>query len=258
MGFCFVLSYFLVKITRTESIKWNGYSFQNFFAANSKLLLVVIVIISLYSMKTIDRSKDWKNNITLLSKDVQVAENSARANQILGSALLVAAQKSPNTISRNDTLNLAKKFLRRSTEIYPDYYASLSHLGVIYLFEQKLDSADYYLAKGREKNPNDIDVNFNYGILLIHLKRYDEAIRVLNHLITLQPGNTNAHYNLAVAYDNKRDIENALVNYLKVTEIDPTNANAFYNASRILRAKGNIIKADEFMSKAVSLGYKSQ
>ena len=258
LGFCFVLSYFLIKICKTESIKWKGYSFQNFFSANLKLLVFVAIIISLYAAKTIDRSKDWKDNITLLSQDVQVAENSARANQILGSALLVAAQKSPNPNNRTDTFNLAKKFLRRSAEIYPDYYASLSHLGVIYLFEQKLDSADYYLAKGREKNPNDIDVNFNYGILLIHLKRYDEAIRVLNHLISLQPGNANAYYNLAVAYDNKGDIENALINYLKVTEMDSNNANAHYNASRILRVKGNIVKADEFMNKAISLGYKSQ
>ena len=101
-------------------------------------------------------------------------------------------------------------------------------------------------------------MNFNYGILLIHLKRYDEAIRVLNHLISLQPGNTNAYYNLAVAYDNKGDIENALINYLKVTELDPSNANAHYNASRKLRVKGNILKADEFLNKAISLGYKSQ
>jgi len=255
LGFCIVLAHFLIRLTKTESVKSGFKNLSGFFALNKRLFFFVFVIGLLYSFKTISRSKDWKDNLTIFSHDVKISPNSATANQILGSALTVSALTSPDKQNQATVFSTAKKYLKRSLEIYPDYYAPLSHLGVIYMYEKNPDSAYYYLQKGMVLMPDDIDLNYNFGTLLFNLKKYDEAIKVLNHTVELNPRYENAYYNLAASYKNKGDDDKGLYYYSKVIEINPNNAYAYYYAGQILRSKGDTAKANEFINRAASLGY---
>jgi protein O-mannosyl-transferase len=256
LGFCIILTYFLIRFTKTESVKSRFKNLFQFFSLNYVVFVIVLGIGALYYLKTTARNKDWKDNLTLFSHDVKISKNSERANQILGSALMVSVMKSPNRQNQQDTFNLAKKYLKRALEIYPDHYAALSHLGVIYLYENKFDSAYTYLKKGLELLPNDIDLNFNYGLVLFNLKKYDEAIKALNHTIELTSTHENAYYNLAALYQNTGDYDKALFNYSKAIELNPNNANAYYYSGVILRSRKDTLKANEFINKAISLGYK--
>ena len=256
LGFCIILTYFLIRFTKTEGIKNRFRNLFQFFSLNQRLFLLVLGICALYCFKTISRSKDWKDDITIFSHDVKISSKSARANQILGSALMVSVLKSPDKQNQADTFNLAKTYLIRALEIYPDYYAPLSHLGVMYLYEKEFDSAYYCLKRGLEIMPNDIDLNFNFGLLLFNLKKYDDAIKVLNHTIQLTSTHENAYYNLAALYQNTGDYDKALLNYSKVIELNPNNANAYYYSGFILKSRGDTLRANEFINKAVSLGYK--
>ncbi|HMK25668.1 MAG TPA: tetratricopeptide repeat protein [Chitinophagaceae bacterium] len=255
LGFCIILAHFIIKLTKTESIKTKFKNFYQFFILNGRLFLIVLGITILYSFKTISRSKDWKDNITIFSHDVKISSNSATANQILGSALTVSVLKSPDKQNQANVFNTAKIYLKRALEIYPDYYAPLSHLGVIYMYEQNTDSAYYYLQKGLVLMPDDLDLNYNFGTLLFNLKKYDDAIRVLNHTVELNPRYENAYYNLAASYKNKGDDDKGLLYYSKVIELNPNNAYAYYYAGQILRVKGDTAKANEYINRAASLGY---
>ena len=256
LGFCIILTWFLIRVTKTESIKNKFKDFYQFFALNQRLFFIVLGITALYCLKTISRNRDWKDNITIFSHDVKISGNSARANQILGSALMISVMKSADVKNQEDTFRLAKGYLKRALEIYPEYYAPLSHLGVIYLYEKKFDSANYCLKKGLQLMPDDVDLNFNYGLLLFNLKEYDDAIKVLNHTVELNSKHENAYYNLAALYLNKVDYDKALLNYSKVIELNPRNANAYYYSGALLKLKGDTIKANEYTVKALSLGYK--
>jgi tetratricopeptide (TPR) repeat protein len=256
VGFCMVLAYFLAKIIKSVHSKSAPRDLGQFLSYNKSALLIMVAISVLYFIKTTSRTKDWKDNISLLSQDVKVSTNSARANQILGSALMLDAMKAPDATIRTAGFVSAKAYLMKALQIYPHYYAPLSHLGVIYLYEGKFDSAHASLKRGLELMPNDVDLNFNYGLVLFNQKKYDEAIRVLNHTVQLSPAHESAHYNLAALYQNTRDHDKAITHYAKVLEINPNNANAYYNTSVMLRARGENAKADEFLKKAQSLGYK--
>jgi tetratricopeptide (TPR) repeat protein len=256
LGFCIILTYFLIKLTKTESIKSGFKNLFQFFTLNQRVFFIVLAISLLYYIKTTSRNKDWKDNITIFSHDVKISGNSARANQILGSALMISVMKSPDKQTHTDTFNLAKTYLKRALEIYPEFYTPLSHLGVIYMYEKNFDSAYYYLKKGLALMPNDIDLNFNFGLLLINLKKYDEAIKVLNHTIELTSTHEDAYYNLAALYQNTGDYDKALLYYSKVIGLNPNNANAYYNSGVLLKSKGDTLKGNEFINKAMSLGYK--
>jgi tetratricopeptide (TPR) repeat protein len=256
LGFCLILSYFLIRITKTENTKTRVKNLIEFLNVNRVLFFIVVGICALYSYQTASRNKDWKDNLTLFSHDVKISSNSARTNQNLGSALMLSVMKSPDKLNQLDTFNLAEKYFKRALEIYPDFYPPLSHLGVIYIFENKIDSAYTYLKKGIEIMPDDVDLNFNLGLALFHLKKNDEAIKVLNHTIQLSPKHENAYYNLAALYQNSGDYDKALVNYSKVIELDPGNANAYYYSGVILKSRGDSVRAKEFILKAQSLGYR--
>ncbi|HET9824025.1 MAG TPA: hypothetical protein VFP87_01760, partial [Chitinophagaceae bacterium] len=171
LGFCIILAYVLTRITKTESIKSRFKNVFQFFALCRVLFIVTLIICAFYCFQTISRHKDWKDSLTLFSHDVKISSNSARTNQNLGSALMVSVMKSTNKQNQLDTFELAKKYFRRALEIYPDFYAPLSHLGVIYIFENKIDSAYGYLKKGIAIMPDDVDLNFNLGLALFHLKK---------------------------------------------------------------------------------------
>ncbi len=86
-GFCLVLTYFLLKFTKTESIKWSYKNLAEFFSVNRALFLIVIGITVLYSVKTFSRNKDWKDDMTIFSHDVRISKNSATAHYIFGRTL---------------------------------------------------------------------------------------------------------------------------------------------------------------------------
>jgi hypothetical protein len=137
LGFCIILTWFLIRVTKAESIRNKFKDLYQFFALNQRLFFIVLGITALYCLKTISRNPDWKDNLTIFSHDVKISGNSARANQILGSALMISVMKSADVKSQEDTFRLAKGYLKRALEIYPEYYAPFSHLGVIYLYEKK-------------------------------------------------------------------------------------------------------------------------
>ena len=88
------------------------------------------------------------------------------------------------------------------------------------------------------------------------LQKFDEAIKVLNHTISLNPKNEDAYFMLASSYLGKGDTNNGLLCYTKIIELNPRNAQAYFLMSGIFKAQGDTIKAKEFMDKAISLGYK--
>jgi tetratricopeptide (TPR) repeat protein len=258
IGFCIVIAYFLARLTKTEVIKSRVNSPVTFFSTYSTLLLIVLGIAILYSFKTLSRNRDWKDTLTVFSRDVQTSKNSATANELFGNALLLKVAKSPNKQNQVDSFNLAKKYLKRALEIAPGFYYAASNLGYIYLAENKPDSGYPYLRDALKYGPRDIQVNYYYGSTLFLLNKLDSAIKILNHTVELNPKYEAAYSVLASAYLGKGDVNNGLASYLKVIELNPNNAKAYYYAAGLLRSKGDTVKANEYMNKAVSLGYSGQ
>jgi tetratricopeptide (TPR) repeat protein len=254
-GFCLIVAYFLIKLAKTESIKQRLNNPLKKFSANPVLFLLVVSITVLYSLKTFSRNKDWKDTLTIFSRDIGVSKNSATANELLGNALVLQCARSPIRENRRDTFNLAKKYLKRALEISPGFFDASSNLGYIYLVENKADSAYLYLKDGIKNGPNDIQLNYYFGSASLMLNKFDEAINALSHTVSLNPKYEDAYMKLASSYSGKGDLDKGLLNYSQVIKLNPQNALAYYYSGTILRLKGDTLKANEFFTKAASLGY---
>lgn len=255
LGFCICLTYFLIKLTKTESINNRFKNLREFISFNPALFFFAFGIIVLYSLKTSSRNRDWENALTLFSQDVKTSENSATANRIFANALIKLVNESPNKAGQTDTFNIAKQHLLKAIEIYPGYTDPLWDLGNIYYSQNNFDSAIYYQKKELAADKGNIGLNYIYGNTLNKLKKYDEAIPVLNKVIELDPKNEPAYFDLATSYTNKGDYDMGFYYLSKVIELNPKRGEAYYYSGVILKVKGDTIRAKEFMNKATSLGY---
>ena len=255
-GFCLVVAYLLIQFTKTQSVTPIYPSLVKFFSFGKTLFLFAFLIATFYSIKTFSRNKDWKDTLTIYSRDIQVSENSATANQLLGNSLILQVASSPIKKDQLDTFALAKTYLKRALEIAPAFFYASSNLGYIYLIENKMDSAYLFLKEGVKHGPDDVQLNYYLGSALLGMQKFDEAINVLRHAVSLNPTNKEAYFTLASSYLGKSDANNGLLCYSKIIELDPNNGPAYYYSGLIFRSKGDLTKANEFINKASSLGYK--
>ena len=93
--------------------------------------LFAILIVG-YSVKTILRTEDWKNPVTLNAAAVKYSPNSARANCFMGVALFEKYKVESDREVRNALLDDVSYYIERSLEIYPTYGSAMTmHAGVV-------------------------------------------------------------------------------------------------------------------------------
>lgn len=80
-------------------------------------------------------------------------------------------------------------------------------------------------------NPN---LRVSLGGVYYSLKRYDEAINAFGLAVTAKPDLANAHYNLAIAYREKKDYEKAINEMEKVLNLIESNSKDYELAQKTL------------------------
>jgi len=108
-------------------------------------LTLIIVILVLFSLRTIARNFDWRNELSLFSHDAKRTISFDLENN-LGVALF-----------RSGKIQEAEKHFKKSTELAPYWWVNWNNLGVIYerkgrlaeaekLYKKAIDQGEYYLA----------------------------------------------------------------------------------------------------------------
>jgi tetratricopeptide (TPR) repeat protein len=253
IGFCIIAAYFLVEILP----KWMK-NYQNRIA-------ILVIIMSLYAVKTISRNTAWKNDFTLFTTDVKVSVNGAKSNCSAGGKLVEEATKPGNEPMRHDYLKLALKYLNHSLEIYPTYTDALLLLGNAYfdydknydstvwaykkilaqnpdynlvfsnfeLIFRNLDSVDYKIKVYNDLfaiNPHRFEVNYQLGNLYGRYKNnLPKAKYYLNRAVTMKPNDEAVNKDLGVAYGISGQYDSSLIFLKKAVEINPKDAQTLVN-----------------------------
>ncbi len=234
IGFCIFIGYILYnKIPKI--IKERP-------SANYAITLILLIILSLYSIKTISRNKAWENDLVLFTTDVETSFNSAKSTCSAGGKLLEEAQK-PH-ISANQELHdeyclRAIKYLERSLEIYPEYIDALNLMGNAHFqYNQNVANAlKYYnrVLKLRPGHPisynnSRIVVTNGHGLLNAGLSTatYDEILEQLKVLLAIRPDHPEANHLAGTIYGRfKNDLQSALP-YFQNAEKHGLDSPVFY------------------------------
>ncbi len=157
-----------------------------------------IIIITIFSIRTISRNNEWKNSLVLFQHDIGISKNSFDLENNLGTALF-----------RLNRLEEAKIHFQKSAALAPDWWIPYNNLGSYYekkgnnkqaeiYFRKSMALADYYLAYE------------NLSFLLLKQKKYEEIISLLKEKIQYFSSNPRILMSLSISYNETKEPEKAL------------------------------------------------
>jgi tetratricopeptide (TPR) repeat protein len=289
---CFVLAltYGLFRWSKTETHSAVPLSLKAFTSSGPVLLIGVGLITSLYVVKTITRSQDWKSNVTLFGHDVKVTPGSATAQYHWGNALLsqLYAQEE-NAQKKSEYLQEAIAAYNTALDIYPDYTDAIVHLGDAYnkngepakaipllaryneLMNYSKPDMIHYLAlvydqAGQQdegiaafqtilKNnaASDPEVWYSLGMLYNKKQDYDQALPYLDSCLRYNPDHQLALTHKIIADLNLQRNEEAVTTCDKLISLDPNNQKVYTYLGVACANLGNYPKSMEAFEKAVQL-----
>jgi Flp pilus assembly protein TadD len=287
LGYCLVISLILFKLTKTDFINNKYFPINQLIKSNSKLTIIVVIIVGLYSIKTFSRNADWKDNATLFEHDVVVVDNSARAHYNLGNTLFTEIYpKEKDSYKQNIILDRAKDEFMKSIAIYKfysepylgvalidtkrEYYKDaianyklaweymydktdpeiFYNLSLIYKNLGQFNDALAYADSSIKLNPKDYNGYNNKGCALVGLKKYTLAIPEFQRSIDLNPKFIWAYKNIGACYVNTNQNQTA-IKYLKTAEsLDSNDVECIQYLSIAYQNTGDTVSANLYSQKA--------
>ena len=197
-GFCFALA------TLLQQTQWRS--------------IALILLLTLFSLRTAMRVTDWQDNHSLFSSATQSYPQSARSWRALGKAHLQRGE-----------YQQGRTALNRALEILPEYYEVYNDLG-----GHHIQTAQYDRALGNLEASLRIDAKFaptwlNMGLAFYHLQRKKQAQQAFQQALRLAPHYAQAIYNLGVLALESGDQEKAISCFSRVLELEPLHPKAQHN-----------------------------
>jgi tetratricopeptide (TPR) repeat protein len=102
--------------------------------------------------------------------------------------------------------------------------ADLKIVAFDYVILGDFASADKWLTRALEWNPQDADSWYNLGRAKYNLNRFDEGIRAFEQALKLDPGNVKAEDNLGLCYEGLGNLDEAIAAYRKALDWQQANS----------------------------------
>ncbi len=257
-----------------------------------KLGIALLVVFGVgYSVKTVTRNNDWKNDFTLFTHDVKISQNSAKGNCVAGGKYYEKGRDAKDKSDRNRYLQKAHRYLQKSLQIHPTYNDAHLLMGnTKFGIGKPLDSCmvHYYSVLSRaprhanawknalavlqngkpekrlmwyEKlykiDPNRYEVNYQIGnISGRYMNDIPAAEKFLKRALKIKPNSVKALKDLAVVYGLTKRYGKSIEYLQKVVELDPKDDGAWYNLGLSLNATGKLKEAQKAFDKAHELNPK--
>ncbi len=208
----------------------------------SFLIFSIVPILAIYSILTIIRNRDWRDEMTLYKNTLKYSPNSARVHNNLG---IVYAHI--------ENYEMAIKEFEEAIRLKHGYFEAYNNLGTIYQRQKLYEQAIKQYEKIIELNPNYSGAYNNLGGTYILLGRYKEAIKECERALVLREDYVEAHANLGTAYTCMGKLEQAVTHYKKVIELNPDYLEAYTNLGVVYNTQGKYLEAIETLKEAVRL-----
>lgn len=141
-----------------------------------------------------------------------------------------------------------------------DRYARLwHHLGILRAFQGRPDEALAAMRRARELEPMTLLFNANYGLILYHSRRFNEAIEHARGLLVAQPQLTQARSVLIRALVQQGKIAEAQAEVPKLSSHNANTSDAalvFARAGERDKALGEISRIEKMSAEGFGVGYE--
>jgi tetratricopeptide (TPR) repeat protein len=194
---------------------------------STKVLAVLVPLCLLFSVMTIARNFDWKDDYTLYRVDSKNSPNDARLHHYLATAEAENAyNKEPDTLKKKQMDIESLEELRKSLAIYPTYSEAYVEMGRIFDRQHRWDSAEFYDVKALAANPDNATANNNLGSVYLASAKYDLAVKSFRKSMGLNPNFRYAYFNIARAFTQLKLYDSAIKYYTIMLGYDPNYFDA--------------------------------
>jgi len=199
----------IVLLGKAFKINWENKKLQ---AKDLKWVWVVMVPILLaFSIKSIDRNLDWKNNFTLTESIMPYCPNNAIAQSDYAHHLFLRSLTTNNSVEKKSLQDDAVSYMYKALEIYPEFFTIRNTLGRMHLVRNEAQAAMQQFMRVLETDPNDLMANYFAGFLWYGGQRYDDAIKHLEFTQSVNPRFSIDQYQyLCKSYYGKGEKEKAI------------------------------------------------
>lgn len=250
-GFAMIEGVLLYKLTVKGVTK--NQDFRSFVTGNKVFMMILLVILCLYSVKTISRNSDWKNNFTLFSADVPHSPNSARAHYNFGTELINHSVKETSEEKRKEDLTQAVAELKKAFSISPGYLDAMNNLGSTYQKLDMLDSAIAVYAKVVEIDSNYRKSDFALGLCYYKTGKFREAIHFMQNVLLFHPDYETAYVVLGSSYGSLGNFTEAISYLEKCLALNGKNTDALILLGKGHGAKGELTKSVEIYNRLIQI-----
>ena len=193
---------------------------------------LLIIILAAWAILTVDRNRDWKDNISIYRQTARLSPESPRAHYNLGNLYL----------SRGDYRS-AVRSLRRALAIKPRDFKSRRGLGKALLGMGEPLPAVAALQAAVSLRPSSAAALSELGVAYSLAGSDEKAVSALRSALEIDPFSARAHNNLASAYTRLGAFSEALTACNRALELNPDLLEARFNRGVILYHLGETEKA---------------
>ena len=142
---------------------------------------------------------------------------------------------------------------QRALERQPDYVNALTQLAIVAITHQQMDEARKLIEQTVRLEPRNPSVHANLGAFWVRAGKIDEAIPHFEHVLRLDPKSSGAHYELGQIRLNQNQTEAGRAHYEARARIDKWNPEAQADYGTLLSNLGRFEEARHYLERALWL-----
>ncbi len=230
---------------------------RSFFSVRTVAWLPIAVLTVLFIGKSVLRNRDWHDNFSLFSADVQRSTNSARLHYLLGQLL-----------SQRGQVDAGMPELETATRLYPRFGDAYNAIGRIQLDRDDVTSAEASFGKAIELDGRNPIYRNNYGSVFMRKGQLAEAKEQFEAALRGYECYADAYYNLGAVHGTQGQMsrgepmvarshfQEAITNFEKAVRCNPRFAAAHFALGMTYRQLGEEQTARRSLQRARELGYR--
>ena len=268
IGFCLLMAFLLLKAK------------DRFNLPVQAVVGIMLVVLALYSVKTIARNRVWVDNLTLFLVDSKTSNQSAKVQMSAGGDLTKLADENfdsirksgrlqyvtdlmdmnmnvatvPDSSMRKLLLQKSIEYLNRTLTIYPTHSNAWLLLGnaAYKLNRDPKEAMSYYEKAAEYRVGGYYDAWYNMGCVQIENNMSGLAKDNFIKAMQIKPDEFACRFNLGMAYMNLNMSDSGLYWFRKTLELKPLDAVTYYKMGTIYgKQLNNLDMAVQYISKAI-------
>lgn len=252
VGFCMAVAFLIMKVSKLMVFDGTAQKLKPTFS------IIMVVLLTAYSFKTIARNNLWKDPLTLMKHDIKYLENSAQANNLLARYSMQAFTKSSSNKDKQKYLNQGIKHFAKACEIYPEFFNARYDLGRALTVSGRYNEAIQAFTKVLEFDSTFTDAMVAIASIYEENNMPQNAIPYYRQTIRYSAYALPFYASLSYAYFRLGEYDKAIETNVEALKRYPGSFDPYFNLGKTYMEMGDIPKAIENFENAFKIKREPQ